>query len=776
MTIESDASKVSDGGSGVQNEILKSALTKLEQFESLSHSQRKSLLALIVQSADRYQLESAYFCCHGGLDLLLGVATQYHEYFADVCHAFFGLAESGTDSANICSTFLLEKQALFPTELFKQEENIKPFLQMHLKVAHKLSSVKEIMADDFQPIKTCLYGCMFVLEHASADHKSVCVKHMIGFPLKEFWILLMSNALCIKACTKALLSGGHGYRQTLLHFMGKLKEHADFAELKAFLLQSILDRSASFFRNLKKEESAMLLEALFISFPQEGAWLITNTCAYEQVQLLLNCKDDMTVKLMMGILPHLASSKEGKERFNEQEIQDLLSRAGNIMDDDQIKSNSLLTLAKIAKSEHNHDEDKAFAMGALSMLTSMAGENFENDTSLEVATRLVETLVFLVENNIVKDMVADRIVESKFDLLSKLTDKNVSLCFGLSHIFYHVTATKSELDMVPLLTEEIDDDARQRQIASQMMKNKADDSFVDTDTPKQCKKRKETFCKANGIASLVCLVKNGSTMTKTNIAETMFHLSAESSIRASMVQQGAITLLLKLVKEDDTKCKVMASHALARILISVNPALLNDIHILECVVPLLNLIKRDYALPQFEGLLALTNLATVGMELQDLIVGKGYSTIEELQWSNHKMVVRAATELLCNCVSCEKVLVSMQDQAKQKIWIALAFSEDTPTALASCGALAMASNDPDTSSSLILNGTFGDFVDLAGSREAGLQHRACVALENLTLNKNAWKSLAKGEPLSKLKSVSNRIISDLAQASFTAAVHNLTQL
>ena len=83
-----------------------------------------------------------------------------------------------------------------------------------------------------------------------------------------------------------------------------------------------------------------------------------------------------------------------------------------------------------------------------------------------------------------------------------------------------------------------------------------------------------------------------------------------------------------------------------RILISINPALLDGVQLAAYVGPLLVLIARDYALQQFEGLLALTNLATAGAEIQDKIVSSGFATIEDLQFSQNEMVVRAATELL----------------------------------------------------------------------------------------------------------------------------------
>jgi len=188
----------------------------------------------------------------------------------------------------------------------------------------------------------------------------------------------------------------------------------------------------------------------------------------------------------------------------------------------------------------------------------------------------------------------------------------------------------------------------------------------------------------------------------------------------------------------------------------VNPGLLEEMQVLECVGPLVSLIAKDYALQQFEGLLALTNLATVGMEVQDKIVGNGFGAIEELQWSKNEMVVRAATELLCNCVSCDKVLASIKDGSRQKLWIGLALSEDPATANAAAGAIAMASGDPRVAASLAKSGAFAQVLDLAESSQPGMRHRAFVTLENLRNEAEAFRALDEGSQC-KVKNALERL-------------------
>jgi hypothetical protein len=315
----------------------------------------------------------------------------------------------------------------------------------------------------------------------------------------------------------------------------------------------------------------------------------------------------------------------------------------------------------------------------------------------------------------------------------------------------------------------------------------------DTDTPARCSSRKVAFVEAEGVHNLLYLARAGSLETKIQVAAALFYCSSEQSIRPQMVQQGALALIMKLLRGDNhhvdrgsrgeeeknsdkhaNKCKLLASHALARILISINPGLLDEMQVVECVSPLLSLVGRDYALQQFEGLLALTNLATVGLEIQEKIVGKGFSTIEELQWSSNQMVVRAATELFCNCVSCDKVLSSIKDGSRQRLWLSLTQSEDQPLAIASAGALAMASGDTEVSTKLVENGSFAGFVELAKSKDTAMQHRACVTLDNLTRYcENEQKKKMDAKQLEALLA-ENVTRQGPARDSLESAIRNLT--
>jgi hypothetical protein len=101
-------------------------------------------------------------------------------------------------------------------------------------------------------------------------------------------------------------------------------------------------------------------------------------------------------------------------------------------------------------------------------------------------------------------------------------------------------------------------------------------------------------------------------------------------------------------------------------------------------------------LQQFESLLALTNLASYEEDCVEAIVGnQGLKCLLSLQFSEHNLVRRAATEALCNMVYHPRVLAGLRNPDTLKLWLALAddYKGDLPTARAAAGGLAMASKD-----------------------------------------------------------------------------------
>ncbi|KAI7095854.1 ARM repeat-containing protein, partial [Hortaea werneckii] len=158
------------------------------------------------------------------------------------------------------------------------------------------------------------------------------------------------------------------------------------------------------------------------------------------------------------------------------------------------------------------------------------------------------------------------------------------------------------------------------------------------------------------------------------VVRILLSLSKEQKHRASMAQQGATRLLLQIIERTSQTDKSTseasliertASHALARLLISINPAhvFTSGLPVTSAVSSLLPLLTADHPndnnttserdlLPTFETLLALTNLASMSdPTAADLLTRSATPQIEDLLFSTHPLIQRATVELLCNLMA-----------------------------------------------------------------------------------------------------------------------------
>ncbi|KAL6412786.1 Ring assembly protein 3 [Ilyonectria robusta] len=179
------------------------------------------------------------------------------------------------------------------------------------------------------------------------------------------------------------------------------------------------------------------------------------------------------------------------------------------------------------------------------------------------------------------------------------------------------------------------------------------------------------------------------------------------TLRGQLAQQGAVRLLLAswmTLPQTEAPARRLAAHALARILISTNPALVfggnRNIPVTAAVRPLVSIIPPDPAaetrdlLPSFEALMALTNLASMDDDdMRRTIVTTAWSHLEEQLLSSNALVSKAAVELVCNLVQApEAIALYAEETAKARnrlhILLALADAEDAGTRSAAGGALA----------------------------------------------------------------------------------------
>ncbi|GAB7326094.1 hypothetical protein MBLNU13_g10117t1 [Cladosporium sp. NU13] len=269
----------------------------------------------------------------------------------------------------------------------------------------------------------------------------------------------------------------------------------------------------------------------------------------------------------------------------------------------------------------------------------------------------------------------------------------------------------------------------------------------------RCKK----LLDANVVPALVsCCKNNPSPAIVALIVRIMLSLSKEQKHRAQMAQQGAVKLLLQIRERiaktdkstpDASSIEHSASHALARLLISINPA-----HTFSTALPatsavsaLIQLLDLDQAseernlLPTFEALLALTNLASMEDETpRNLLLRAAWPTLEnQLLLSSNALVQRASVELVCNLMASPAGVAKFADGSKQAsgrmhILLALADVEDFATRRAAGGALAMLT-EWDAAVSAVLEKERGVRIVLGMCKDESeeIMHRGFVIVMNI---------------------------------------------
>lgn len=264
--------------------------------------------------------------------------------------------------------------------------------------------------------------------------------------------------------------------------------------------------------------------------------------------------------------------------------------------------------------------------------------------------------------------------------------------------------------------------------------------------------------KAGTISVLVGMSKNLSPNSMHTVIRILLSLSRTPSLRGTIAQQGGARLLLQgynLIlgsSDSDIEARHTAAHALARILISIDPNLVfpssGSMPLTSVIRPVLSLLGEDSGsmtegprdlLPTFEALLALTNIASVPSSgAAESIIRQAYPIIENLLLSNNALVRRAATQLVCNLVNCPLGVELFADEsqlAARRIHILLAMAdvEDVATRSAAAGALAIVTEFEGAVKAILARDSGMEIIlslleDESG--DIGIVYRACVCVMN----------------------------------------------
>ena len=263
---------------------------------------------------------------------------------------------------------------------------------------------------------------------------------------------------------------------------------------------------------------------------------------------------------------------------------------------------------------------------------------------------------------------------------------------------------------------------------------------------------------AGAISVFAGMSKNLSPNSVHTVIKIILSLSRTSSLRGTIAQQGGVRLLFQGYTHFtgstnlDIDARHTAAHALARTLISIDPSLVfpssGSLPLTSVIRPVISLLSeksgftaqgpRDL-LPTFEALIALANLATVPSSGgAESIIRQAYPTIEDLMLNKNTLVQRAATQLICNLVTCPLGVELFADESpaaarRMHILLAMADVDDVATRSAAGGALATVTEFEGAVKAILARDRgmeiiLGLLEDESGDK--GVIHRACVCVMN----------------------------------------------
>ncbi|KAH6591603.1 hypothetical protein BASA50_008577 [Batrachochytrium salamandrivorans] len=346
----------------------------------------------------------------------------------------------------------------------------------------------------------------------------------------------------------------------------------------------------------------------------------------------------------------------------------------------------------------------------------------------------VEALSYLSIIPKVKDQIASNTEVLK--LLIALCSKNRDRAFqyGVATILANITAYQKQL------TEEQKQVQKLRDLANQQSNQPSSDTSTSASpNDDDAVAARTKLVASSGIFLILgALASSESINVRDAVSQTYLSVATDRDLRGLIIQHGGCRQLIGLATIGSKEGRATAAQALAKIAITSDPHLaFKGQMVYELVRPLISLCTGDTLLQQFEALMALTNIASVNDDVRARIIASdGIRAMENLQFLDHVMVRRAATEALCNMMYHPQVMemyTSPGSSPRLKVMVALSDSEDFATRRAASGALAVLSSHPDAAIHIARqNRALTILIELAKEDSPELQHRAIETIKNIT--------------------------------------------
>ncbi|XP_055367951.1 protein unc-45 homolog B isoform X2 [Betta splendens] len=353
---------------------------------------------------------------------------------------------------------------------------------------------------------------------------------------------------------------------------------------------------------------------------------------------------------------------------------------------EKIKIRALVGLCKLGSAGGDDYSLRQFAEGSTEKLAKQCRKWLCNP-QIDTKTKkwAVEGLAYLTNDADVKDdFVEDEPALKAMFELAKSRDKTI--LYAVACTLINCTNCYDKKEIIPELVQLAK--FSKQHVPEQHPKDKKD--FIE--------RRVKRLLKAGVTSALAVMVKADSSImtdqTKEMLARVFLALSEDSKDRGTIVAQGGGKALIPLALEGTDVGKVKASHALAKIAAASSPEIaFPGERMYEVIRPLVNLLHTDRdGIQNYEALRGLTNLAGFNEKLRVKIVKENaLPDIENYMFEEHDQIRQAATECMCNLVTCKEVQDRYLEDGNDrlKLLVLLCGEDDDKLQIAAGGALAM---------------------------------------------------------------------------------------
>lgn len=499
------------------------------------------------------------------------------------------------------------------------------------------------------------------------------------------------------------------------------KEKDKFVEQVESIVNSLID-SKNFTVNL---QGLVALSTVILSSRETGQTLATKNDNISKV-MVLACREESVAKRLAGeVLALAATDKTVCNSIAELGLEILKKLYQS--SDHSIRVRGLVALCKVCMKGSGSVRDQILVDDGAEKLYQ-ACRKFLMSTSKEFELKkwACEGLAYLTLDADVKELLVDDTVALN-TLLDLAKSDDTTVMYGICNALVNMTNSYDKPDRNPEL-EEIAKFAKQ---PLPQAHEKDAEEFVT--------KRVTKLIEHGLVTALVNFKNVRSDTTKEMIARIFSAVATDVSLRGKIIAQGGVKTLLPFALSGTEKGEDLASQALARIAITNDPRLaFTGQRCMEVVRPFVKMLHfRREPLLRFEGLMALTNLASMNDDVRRRIMKeKGFEEIEALMFEEDDDLRRAATECMCNLVLNEQAFNRFKDKTsptERVKLITLYCGEDPPElARAAAGTLAILTSDTEICKMVVEIKSHLEILKfLLTSKNLELRHRGLFIVANL---------------------------------------------